>query len=112
CPHRCKCLGRTIICNDLNWSIVQLLSGAIRAFTNRHSIGKQENAALLSMKQLLYLNLKHGSIKSLPPGPNSLFRNQGRLLYLDLSHNQIESLPQKCFFGLMVLKSINLQHNP
>ncbi|ELU03239.1 hypothetical protein CAPTEDRAFT_211180 [Capitella teleta] len=112
CPPQCKCLGRTLICNNLNWSLFQNLSGSVLAFTSKQTTGKPDTSALLLMTRVLSLTLTHGSMRNLPPGPNSLFRNQGALLYLDLSHNQIESLPQKGFYGLKVLKGINLKNNP
>ncbi|ELU15686.1 hypothetical protein CAPTEDRAFT_87706, partial [Capitella teleta] len=112
CPPQCKCLGHTLICNHLNWSVFRNLSESILAFTSRHTNGKLDNTAFLLMARLISLTLTHGLIKSLPSGANSLFKNQGRLLYLDLSYNQIESLPQNGFYGLTVLKSINLTNNP
>ncbi|XP_069060762.1 leucine-rich repeat transmembrane neuronal protein 1 [Pleurodeles waltl] len=133
CPRLCRCDGRLLYCESLNFTeMPQNLSGVLGLSLRYNSLPELRDGQFTGLAQLTWLYLDHNHISSVEGSafqrlrrvkeltlssnrlthlPNSTFRTMPNLRSVDLSYNLLQALEPDLFHGLRKLTTLHLRSN-
>ncbi len=107
CPEPCECLGNSVLCSFVNFTIVNNLWGSVRKLSLQASV--VDIKYCFSMPKLVSLNLSNNEIMS-PSFPR--WCSLPSIRWLRVQNNSIQVLTKGMLKGLSTLRYFELQMNP
>nr|XP_033808629.1 leucine-rich repeat transmembrane neuronal protein 1 [Geotrypetes seraphini] len=109
CPKLCRCEGRLLYCESLNFTeMPHNLTGIMGLSLRYNSLSELRDGQFTGLMQLTWLYLDHNHICSVE---ENAFQKLRRVKELTLSSNKIEQLPNTTFRPMPNLRSVDLSYN-